>query len=189
MYTIKHLLITKQINKILFVTLLAIPPLCILLFSDLAHATDEQQPWIRLLVLGMHATEGSETSTAVFFFDTNSEILEGEHVDIPLIFTGGTVGVDFALKEHDPPGPHTGDTVGHDNVSIDGNTITFTGPLTSADTPTFFRLVALEDDDNENEHIDMRIPEDLGNGIRGFQGSDGAITIHDDESDPISATV
>ncbi len=107
--------------------------------------TDNDPTTVTFSIPDTTATEGDATATARLRLTLNRALVANESLDIPLQFSGGTLGTDFALALSGSP---TG-------VTFSAGTVTFTGPST---TRADLVLTAATDANATDETVTVSIP-------------------------------
>ena len=138
---------------------------------------DDEATTLALEVTDGTATEGSATADARLSLTLSRQLIAGERLTVPLQFSGGTLGVDFALR------PNSGHTVDHGAGAV------IFGPGQAA--AALVDVYALDDADTSNETVTVSIPSSsmsgsprllaagLGGGVTGSRTGNGQIAITD----------
>ncbi len=131
------------------------------------------------------ATEQDASDTAGIVLTLNRGLSDGETLNIPLNFEGGTLGTDFTLAlEGSPSG-----------VSYGSGVVTFTGPSTgSTARVATLKLTAGDDRDSADEKLTVSIPAlltptGMGGGAVGVRTGEGFITLLDATVDIVAPVV
>ncbi len=102
--------------------------------------------------------ESSSADTGEFLVQLNRGLRAPEELSVPLRFSGGVLNTDFMLALDGSPA----------GVSLDGGTVTFTGPTPS---PTAINvnvlLTALDDADAENDMLTASVGAPVATGLGG----------------------
>ncbi len=141
--------------------------------------TDNDETTVTLSVPDAAATEGTASATAGIRLTLGRGLVSGEALAVPLTFSGGTAGTDFALALSGSP---TGVT-----FASGTSTVTFTGPQSGATATTANLTLTPEDDDDANDRTvtvstGTLTATNLDGGASASRSGNGEITIDDDET-------
>ena len=141
--------------------------------------TDNDATTVTLSVPDAQATEGSAAATAGIRLTLGRGLVAGEALAVPLTFSGGTAGTDFALALSGSP---TGVT-----FASGTSTVTFTGPQSGTTaTEANVTLTPADDDDANDRTVTVSTgtltATNLDGGTSASRTGNGEITITDDET-------
>ena len=125
------------------------------------------------------ATERNQSDRARIELTLSRALRAGERLAVPLVFSGGAAGTDFMLALE---AAWTG-------VTLDGTTVTFTGP--DAPDRVFVALTALDDEDAVDDTVTVSVPASssgtppvlaaagMSGGAAGVRAGNGRIVLYD----------
>ena len=146
--------------------------------------TDNDPTTVVLTTPDATATEGSTSDRATLRLTLGRALRSGERLQVPLIFSGGTLDTDFMLSLSSSPA----------GVTLSNSTVTFSGGggsnAAASATVAEVLLSASEDDDTADETVTVSIPSGtaftprltatgLDGGATGSRTGDGQITVID----------
>ena len=151
---------------------------------------DNDPTTVTLAAPDASAVEGSGTNKASIKLTLSRGLMKGEALEIPLRFTGGSVGTDFSLACPGAlPRGVTCSNLGNSNAAV-----TFTGPGSGASaTEVTITLSAPEDQDTSDSIVTVSIPSSstgngpkltatgLGSRTTGSREGDGQIVFADND--------
>ena len=153
--------------------------------------TDDEPTTVTLTTPDSTATEGNTTQTATLTLTIGRGLVNGETLEIPIAFDGGTPGTDFTLTCPNPLPTN----VTCDDLNTATPKVTFTGPNAGTTaTNVTLTLTASEDDNATGEVITVSIPAssttgnpkltatNLAGGATGTRTGNGQITITDNDT-------
>ena len=162
--------------------------------SATVKVTDNDPTMVVLTTPDATATEGSSDDRATLRLTLNRPLRAGERLEVPLIFSGGTLDTDFTLSL-------SGSPMG---VTLSDSTVTFSGGggsnAAASATVAEVLLSASEDADTDDETVTVSIPSStaftprltatgLDGGATGSRTGDGQITLIDNTPEkPVNFT-